>query len=129
MRLPKDDAETLSARWIEGVLLKRDVFSSVERGRFRNPAGEVDAVLRRLDAVPWWSYLVARHLFARERRALARPQQLRADIEAFGQRQRLAFTCKQMPRQHERPPRHLIEPAQHRINLAAITAEPAALDV
>ena len=70
MRLPKDDAETLSARWIEGVLLKRDVFSSVERGRFRRPAGEVDAVLRRLDAVPWWSYLVARHLFARERKAL-----------------------------------------------------------
>jgi hypothetical protein len=71
MRLPKDDAETLSARWIEGVLLKRDVFSTVERGRFRNPTGEVDAVLRRLDAVPWWSYPVARHLFARERRALS----------------------------------------------------------
>src|SRR5215469_1314929 len=70
MRLPKDDAETLSARWIEGVLLKRDVFSTVERGRFRGPTGEVDAVLRRLDAVPWWSYLVASHLFAREKRAL-----------------------------------------------------------
>jgi hypothetical protein len=27
-------------------------------------------VLRRLDAVPWWSYPLARHLFARERRAL-----------------------------------------------------------
>src|ERR1700745_1280220 len=70
MRLPKDDAETLSARWIEGVLLKRDVFSTVERGRFRGQEGEVDAVLRRLDAVPWWSYLVASHLFAREKRAL-----------------------------------------------------------
>src|SRR5437667_1022164 len=69
--LPKHDAEVLSARWIEGVLLKRDVFSTVERGRFRGDTGEVDAVLRRLDEVPWWSYLLARHLFARERRALA----------------------------------------------------------
>src|SRR5204862_6807691 len=71
MTLPKDDAATLSARWTEGVLLKRDVFSTVERGRFRDDAGEVDAVLRRIDAVPWWSYPLARHLFARERRALA----------------------------------------------------------
>jgi hypothetical protein len=36
MRLPKDDAAVLSARWTEGVLLKRDVFSTVERGRFRS---------------------------------------------------------------------------------------------
>jgi hypothetical protein len=72
MRLPEDDAETLSARWIEGVLLKRDVFSTVERGRFRCEGDEVDAVLRRLDAVPWWSYLPARHLFSREKRALSR---------------------------------------------------------
>jgi AMP-binding enzyme C-terminal domain len=71
MGLPKDDAATLSARWTEGVLLKRDVFSTVERGRFRDGTNEVDAVLRRLDQVPPWSYPVARHLFARERRALA----------------------------------------------------------
>src|SRR6478736_10049809 len=71
MSLPKDDAATLSARWTEGVLLKRDVFSTVERGRFRDDAGEVDAVLRRLDQVPAWSYPLARHLFARERHALA----------------------------------------------------------
>ena len=70
MGLPKHDAATLSARWTEGVLLKRDVFSTVERGRFREDAGEVDAVLRRLDQVPPWSYPLARHLFARERRAL-----------------------------------------------------------
>jgi len=70
MGLPKDDAATLSARWTEGVLLKRDVFSTVERGRFRDDSGEIDAVLRRLDQVPAWSYPVARHLFARERRAL-----------------------------------------------------------
>jgi hypothetical protein len=71
MSLPRDDAATLSARWTEGVLLKRDVFSTVERGRFRDDASEVDAVLRRLDQVPLWSYPLARHLFARERRALA----------------------------------------------------------
>jgi predicted Ser/Thr protein kinase len=71
MSLPKDDAEVLSAQWTEGVLLKRDVFSTVERGRFRGSNGEGDAILRRTDQVPWWSYLVARHLFRRERHALA----------------------------------------------------------
>src|SRR5882724_3292318 len=71
MSLPKDDAAILSARWTEGVLLKRDVFSTVERGRFRDDSGEVEGVLRRLDQVPLWSYPLARHLFARERRALA----------------------------------------------------------
>jgi len=70
MKLPKDDAVALASRWSEGVLLKRDVFSTVERGRFRGDNGEVDAVLRRLDEVPWWSFGLAQHLFARERRAL-----------------------------------------------------------
>src|SRR5260370_31304544 len=76
MRLPQEDAAVLSARWPEGVLLKRDVFSTVERGRFRSLDGEADAVLRRLDQAPWWSYIPARHLFARERRALARARGL-----------------------------------------------------
>jgi predicted Ser/Thr protein kinase len=79
--LPRDDAAFLSARWIEGVLLKRDVFSTVERGRFRGPDGDVAAVLRRLDQVPWWSYLPARHLFARERRALAKAHGLQVGPE------------------------------------------------
>src|ERR1700686_4615356 len=88
MSLPRDDAAVLSARWIEGVLLKRDVFSTVERGRFRSEAGEVDAVLRRLDQVPWWSYLPARHLFARERRALTKARGLDVGPEVlwFGRR-------------------------------------------
>src|SRR5215471_11747523 len=81
MSLPKDDAAVLSACWIEGVLLKRDVFSTVERGRFREPSGEVNAVLRRLDQVPWWSILPARHLFARERRALQLAKGLRVGPE------------------------------------------------
>lgn len=76
MRLPKDDATVLSARWVEGVLLKRDVFSTVERGHYRTDAGDVDAVLRRLDFVPWWSFVLALHLFARERKALARAKGL-----------------------------------------------------
>jgi len=71
MDLPKDDAAVLEARWREGVLLKRDVFSTVERGRFRTESGEVEAVLRRLDQVPLWSLPLALHLFGRERRALA----------------------------------------------------------
>ncbi len=71
MNLPEDDAAILKARWSEGVLLKRDVFSTVERGRYRSEASEVDAVLRRLDEVPWWSFIPATHLFARERKALA----------------------------------------------------------
>ena len=47
MSLPKHDTAVLSAKWTEGVLLKRDVFSTVERGRFRTDNGEVDAVLAR----------------------------------------------------------------------------------
>ena len=81
MSLPKDDAAVLSARWTEGVLLKRDVFSTVERGRFRSDKGEVDAVLRRLDQVPWWSFIPARHLFARERRALVLARGLKVGPE------------------------------------------------
>lgn len=63
--------DELGGRWRSGVVLKRDVFSTIERGRFRTDDGEVDAVLRRLDEVPWWSRIVARELFRRERRALA----------------------------------------------------------
>jgi hypothetical protein len=68
MGLPRE----IQGRWKAGVVLKRDVFSTVERGRFLTDAGdEVEAVLRRIDEVPWWSFVLARHLFTRERRALA----------------------------------------------------------
>ena len=67
MALPRE----IEGRWQTRVVLKRDVFSTVERGRFRTDGGEVEAVLRRIDEVPWWSLIVARHLFGRERRALA----------------------------------------------------------
>jgi hypothetical protein len=60
-----------SARWRSDVVLKRDLFSTVERGHWRTDGAEVDAVLRRIDGVPWFTRLVARHLFNREARALA----------------------------------------------------------
>src|SRR5579875_2919663 len=66
-----DYPNELAGRWRSGVVLKRDVFSTIERGRFQTAAGEVDAVLRRLDGVPWWSRPLAHFLFRRERRTLA----------------------------------------------------------
>jgi hypothetical protein len=63
--------DALAGRWQTTVVLKRDVFSTVERGTFRGEQGDVPGVLRRLDEVPWWSRPLARHLFNRERRALA----------------------------------------------------------
>jgi hypothetical protein len=64
-------APDLAERWQGAIVLKRDVFSTVERGRFVTPSGDRDAVLRRLDQVPWWTRPLAGHLFQRERRALA----------------------------------------------------------
>ena len=68
--------DELGGRWHSGVVLKRDVFSTIERGRFRVDGGDVDAVLRRLDEVPWWSRPLAYELFRRERKALARAKPL-----------------------------------------------------
>jgi hypothetical protein len=68
--------DALAGRWQTTVVLKRDVFSTVERGIFRSDGGDVPGVLRRLDEVPWWSRPLARHLFNRERRALASVNQL-----------------------------------------------------
>src|SRR5271170_833228 len=67
----RKDQSVLAQAWRGGVLLKRDIFSTIERGHFRTEAGEVEAVLRRLDEVPWWSRPLAQFLFRRERRALA----------------------------------------------------------
>jgi hypothetical protein len=63
--------EELASRWRSEAVLKRDLFSTIERGRFCGENGEVDAVLRHLDNVPWWARLLAYELFRRERRALA----------------------------------------------------------
>jgi hypothetical protein len=61
----------LADRWRRTVVLKHDVFSTVERGYFRGPDGEIDAVMRRIDHVPWWTRPIARHFLNREARALA----------------------------------------------------------
>src|ERR1043166_10208374 len=61
----------LAGRWRRAVVLKRDVFSVVERGTFAGPNGNADAVVRRIDDVPWWSRPIARHFLKREARALA----------------------------------------------------------
>jgi hypothetical protein len=71
MRDLNDTPSEVAGRWRGTVVLKRDVFSMVERGRYPTRSGEVDAVLRRIDRVPWWSRPIAAHLFARERRLLA----------------------------------------------------------
>ena len=63
--------EELPSGWRSTAVLKRDVFSTIERGRFGTEHGEVDAVLRHLDDVPWWSRFLAKELFRRECRALA----------------------------------------------------------
>jgi hypothetical protein len=68
--------DALAGRWQTTVVLKRDVFSTVERGIFRSDGGDMQGVLRRLDEVPWWSRPLARHLFNRERRALASANRL-----------------------------------------------------
>jgi predicted Ser/Thr protein kinase len=60
----------IEGRWTRELVLKRDLFSTVERGRFRTSGGEAPAVVRRIDEVPWWAWPLARMLFARERRAL-----------------------------------------------------------
>src|SRR5438034_8290863 len=60
-----------AGRWRRSVVLKRDLFSTVERGRFLADAKEVEAVLRRIDEVPWWTAGFAIHFLWRERKALA----------------------------------------------------------
>lgn len=61
----------IAGRWRSQVILKRDIFSTVERGLFVTDKGEVEAVLRRIDCVPWWTAGIARHFLKREARALA----------------------------------------------------------
>jgi hypothetical protein len=62
----------LAGRWRSQVVLKQDVFSTVERGHFMTASGEREAVLRRIDGVPWWTFGIARHFLHREARALDR---------------------------------------------------------
>ena len=61
----------LGERWHRSVVLKRDIFSIVERGTLRGPDGYLDAVVRRIDQVPWWTFAFARNFLSREARALS----------------------------------------------------------
>ena len=61
----------IAGRWRSNVVLKRDVFSTVERGFFTTDTGQVEAVLRRIDIAPWWTFGIALHFLRREARALA----------------------------------------------------------
>jgi hypothetical protein len=65
-----DVLSELAGRWLPKMVLKRDVFSTIERGQFLTADGPVDAVLRRIDHVPWWARPVAGHFLKREARAL-----------------------------------------------------------
>jgi AMP-binding enzyme C-terminal domain len=71
MQLRGPRSSDCAEQWQGSVVLKRDVFSTVERGRFIATHGEVDAIRRRIDEVPWWTRPLAGHLLRREQRALA----------------------------------------------------------
>jgi hypothetical protein len=66
----------LGGLWQPRMVLKRDLFSAIERGEFLLPAGRIDAVLRRIDGVSWWAWPIAWHLLRREARALRTAGQL-----------------------------------------------------
>jgi len=70
----RDDQSVLAKAWRISVLLKRDIFSTIECGHFRTAAGEVEAVLRRLDEVPWREQFQAfvRRIFHRQLRKIMR---------------------------------------------------------
>jgi hypothetical protein len=55
-------------------VLKRDIFSTIERGLWRDAAGEHPAVRRRYDDVKWWVKPLARSFARREARALRRAE-------------------------------------------------------
>lgn len=61
----------VAASWRTAMVLKRDIFSTVERGTFRIAGREVPAVLRRIDRVPFWTRPIAQHFLRREAKALA----------------------------------------------------------
>ena len=52
----------------------------------------------------------------------------RRDAERAGKRKRVAFAAEQRVGQRTAPPRHAVEPAQHRVDLAGLGAKAAALD-
>ncbi len=68
----KQDTDVSLHRFRPVAMLKSDHFSSVTRGFWRTQAGEVEAVLRKFDDVPWWTRPIARFFARNEIRALER---------------------------------------------------------
>ena len=68
----KQDTDVSLHRFRPVSMLKSDHFSSVTRGFWRTQAGEVEAVLRKFDDVPWWTRPIARFFARNEIRALER---------------------------------------------------------
>src|ERR1700754_771118 len=58
----------------------------------------------------------------------AGPQQLRPGVQVACQRQRAALACEQMTGKEIGPPRHLVEPAQYRIDFPILAVKPPTLD-
>jgi hypothetical protein len=65
---------------------------------------------------------------AAHQRALAAEQQGWSDAELARDRQRAPLAREQVARQAEAPPRHLVDAAQHRLDVVWGRAEAAALD-
>ena len=65
---------------------------------------------------------------AAHQRTASGKQQRRRDAELSRSGERAALAPEQQDRQTAAPPRHLIEPAQHRIDLTAVCLKAAALD-
>ncbi len=73
------------------VILKQDVFSTVERGFYKASGHETESVMRRIDLVPWWSFFIAKHFLGREARALAIAGRLRIAPELLYLGERVLF--------------------------------------
>ena len=53
-----DQLHELGGLWSGSIVLKRDIFSTVERGHFSTQGGPIDAVLRRLAAEDCEAFIV-----------------------------------------------------------------------
>ena len=66
MRRPPSSASAGAATSCSSATSSR----SSSAAPFDGPDGDVDAVARRIDQVPWWTWVFARNFLAREERAL-----------------------------------------------------------
>ena len=69
---PMPTARSSGGRFELDTVLKRDIFSTIERGVWHDADGEHPAVRRHYAGVKWWVKPLARHFARREARALRR---------------------------------------------------------